>query len=468
MVRSLTEGAPVVIDDRTPWLAGGDRDALRFAGTATRGYLPLVHEGVPLGMLRLDYRSPRVVPDDEREVSHAIAAQVAATLGAIRRQAAFRRSATIDELTGTLRRQYVRARLDAMLAGDAGASRALVLARLDGIPGINAGQGFLAGDRLLRSVANRLRRLAGLSATIGRWNGTEFVIVLTGDDIGRVTGLVGATAPALADGSPALPGGVTLRMGIALAPTDGQTVDALLGAALATMPPLPTPVVAPVKTAPGTVRDTAPLPSALTGLVRELDHHDQVGLVHAELVATLASRFATSLGLSPDQVEAIAIAGQVLDIGKLLVPAAVLRKAGPLTANERRLVQQHVALGCQMISGVAHEGMVLAAIGSHHEWWDGTGYPRRVTGDAIPLGGRILALADATAAMAMDKPYRRGRPVQDIVTELCRGAGTQFDPDLVEPFVVQLHLAANAGILGTVLVQPGPNGTGDLSRLVAV
>ncbi|MEJ7762384.1 MAG: sensor domain-containing diguanylate cyclase, partial [Thermomicrobiales bacterium] len=250
IARALADGGMVLLDDGTPWLGDAGREALRFSGTATRVYLALVHDGTVIGVLRLDFRSPRAVSDDECRVLADLAAQVATTLATIQRQAAFRRAATVDDLTGALRRQPVRAQLDAMLTGDAGRSRAVILARLDGVPGINADQGFLAGDRLLRVVANRLRCLAGLSATIGRWNGTEFLIILTGDDMDRAAALVEATAPGMADGTRALPGGVALRMGIAHVPSDGTTADELLEAALATMTPMPTPIVAPASVAP--------------------------------------------------------------------------------------------------------------------------------------------------------------------------------------------------------------------------
>jgi|GEM_PF-5291306 len=141
------------------------------------------------------------------------------------------------------------------------------------------------------------------------------------------------------------------------------------------------------------------------------------------------------LELGDAKLEALDLAGQLHDVGKIAVPDSILRKPGYLTREEQAMIRQHVVFSELMIKGVPHLDDVLAAVAHHHERWDGGGYPFGKTGVEIPLLGRILALADALAAMTYDRPYRKGRTIMQAVSEIRAGAGTQFDPDLVEPFI---------------------------------
>jgi HD-GYP domain-containing protein (c-di-GMP phosphodiesterase class II) len=153
------------------------------------------------------------------------------------------------------------------------------------------------------------------------------------------------------------------------------------------------------------------------------------------MVADYAVRFGKLLQLSPGKIEALELAGQLHDVGKIAVPDSILRKPGHLTPDEEALIRQHVVFSELMIKGVPHLDDVLTAVAHHHERWDGLGYPHGKSGSEIPLLGRILAFADALAAMTYDRPYRKGRSLEGAVEEIRRGSGTQFDPELVEPFI---------------------------------
>nr|MDQ3044680.1 diguanylate cyclase [Chloroflexota bacterium] len=181
---------------------------------------------------------------------------------------------------------------------------------------------------------------------------------------------------------------------------------------------------------------------ALSGLVRAVDRKDRFTKVHSELVRETAVRFCQDLGLSADQIEALEIAGELHDIGKIAVPDAVLCKPGHLSDDDRQMMQQHVIFSELMVKGVPHLPLVLEAIANHHERWDGDGYPFRKRGASIPLLGRIMALADAYSAMVHDRPYRKGRHVEAVIAELRAGAGTQFDPEFVEPYIVTVRALA--------------------------
>lgn len=124
------------------------------------------------------------------------------------------------------------------------------------------------------------------------------------------------------------------------------------------------------------------------------------------------------------------------DVGKIGIPDGVLLKPGPLTAGEFEQMRYHTVLGERLLAAIPYlGGAAVEVAASHHERWDGTGYPRRLSGERIPLAARIFALADAYDAMTMDRPYRRARTVEHALAEIRRESGRQFEPRLAEAFV---------------------------------
>lgn len=152
---------------------------------------------------------------------------------------------------------------------------------------------------------------------------------------------------------------------------------------------------------------------------------------HAEAVANLAYRVALHLGVSTDTIRTVVVGGLVHDIGKLAIDATVLEKPTRLDAEEWRMVERHPHEGARLVSGVFADEIV-AVVRWHHERWDGTGYPDALPGGAIPLQARVVAVADAFRAMREQRPYRAPVAASEAVTELERGAGTQWDPECVE------------------------------------
>ncbi len=174
---------------------------------------------------------------------------------------------------------------------------------------------------------------------------------------------------------------------------------------------------------------------ALSGLVRAVDRKDRYTKDHSDLVAEYSVRFGKYINLPYQEIDALDVAGQLHDVGKIAVPDSVLRKPGRLSPEEEALIRQHVVFSELIIKGIPNLESVIAAVAHHHERWDGLGYPYGKKGDEIPLLGRILAMSDALAAMTHDRPYRKGRTLDQALAELRKGAGSQFDPNLVEDFV---------------------------------
>ena len=155
---------------------------------------------------------------------------------------------------------------------------------------------------------------------------------------------------------------------------------------------------------------------------------------HAILVAACADRLARRLELTHIDRRTVVAGALLHDVGKLLVDDRILEKPGPLTSDERREINGHPIKGA-LIVHASVDPEVVEVVRSHHERWDGDGYPRGLVGREIPLAARIVAVADAYLAMLEDRPYRESLSEDDALRELEEGAGTQFDPRCVAAFV---------------------------------
>lgn len=156
---------------------------------------------------------------------------------------------------------------------------------------------------------------------------------------------------------------------------------------------------------------------------------------HSERTAKLAGRLAAAAGLSAAECANARLAGLLHDVGKLGVPESVLRKPGPLTPEERALVNLHPEIGQRLLQGVDGLDHTVPAVLWHHERWDGEGYPHRLSGERIPRIARLMAIVDSFDAMRSDRPYRDALPIERALQEIRTGAGRQFDPALADTFL---------------------------------
>lgn len=164
---------------------------------------------------------------------------------------------------------------------------------------------------------------------------------------------------------------------------------------------------------------------------------------HTFRVGRLAGAIAKALGLAPQVCRRIELAARLHDVGKVAVPDAILLKEGPLTPAEYAVVQTHAEIGASLMAGgrseLAHLAETIAL--SHHERWDGGGYPRGLAGEDIPIPGRITALADVLDVLTHERPYRKAVSLEAALQEVQAGAGTQFDPRIVRSLVLIPDLA---------------------------
>jgi putative nucleotidyltransferase with HDIG domain len=159
---------------------------------------------------------------------------------------------------------------------------------------------------------------------------------------------------------------------------------------------------------------------------------------HARSVAELAERVGARLGMRGAELRALRWGALLHDLGKIEVRREVLNKPGPLTDAEFEEVKQHTVVGALMVERVARFGKVHHLVRWSHERWDGDGYPDRLAGAAIPLGARVICVCDAYDAMVSNRPYRSAMSVPAALAELRAGAGSQFDPAVVDALVLEL------------------------------
>ncbi|MFI6011976.1 HD-GYP domain-containing protein [Streptomyces sp. NPDC051243] len=178
-------------------------------------------------------------------------------------------------------------------------------------------------------------------------------------------------------------------------------------------------------------RERAAHQATIRALVQAVDIKDGYTRGHSERVGQASMMIARELGMDDERVEVVRFAGILHDVGKLGVPTRLLRKDGPLTPEERRVIELHPEYGHEMVRGISFLGEARAAVLHHHERLDGSGYPYGLRGNQIPEPARVVAVADAFDAMTSTRSYSRARPVSVALRELERCAGSQFDPRMV-------------------------------------
>jgi len=333
-----------------------------------------------------------------------------------RTQHELQRLANFDALTSLGNRRKLTSDLQLALAEERGGDPCvLVILDLNGFKQYNDTFGHPAGDTLLARLAARLSEAAHPHGEAYRLGGDEFC-VLGAPPAGSLAAFVDATANALAEEGAGF--SVTASYGAAVLPEDADTPSAALTIADRRL--------YAQKHLYQSERDRPH--EALLHALRERE--PSLG-DHCSSVAELAARVGARLGLEPGGLSALRRAAELHDIGKLAMPDSVLRKRGPLTPAEWKLMRQHTLIGERILASSPALGALGPIVRATHERWDGGGYPDGLAGEEIPRAARIIAVCDAYMAMAADRPYQRARSVRRALVELRDGAGTQFDPTAV-------------------------------------
>jgi diguanylate cyclase (GGDEF)-like protein len=374
------------------------------------------------------------------------------TLGLYQRYARSTRIARLaadtDSLTGLGNH---RAYKHAVRAAVEGATRAdpatLCLVDIDNFKGINDTLGHAAGDEALADVADRLAALGG--GTAFRLGGDEFALLLDGT-AQEAADRIQAIQDELTEMSGPRNAAVTISTGIASCPESADEVDELQRLADIALYwtkrngkrrwCIYSPSVVE-RSWQAEIVASAEYDArlrAVENLVRLVDAREQSWGDHSVAVSRLVCKIAAALGIDGEALEHVRLAGRLHDIGKIGVPDRIVYKPGALEPDEIALMRKHPEIGFQLLEGL-DAAPVDEYILHHHEHWDGSGYPNALRGQEIPLGSRIILVADAYHAMTNDRGYREAMEPAAALAELVRGAGRQFDPTVVNAFVSLMH-----------------------------
>jgi len=323
-----------------------------------------------------------------------------------------------------------------------GTHLSLVMLDIDGFKLLNNTYGHPAGDEVLRRVAALLTAQTRACDIVGRFGGDEFLIMLpetttvAAGEVAEKLRAALAGAPCETSTGERIP--IHASYGIAGYPCDDGDANELVAIADANLYTSKRRGGDTITGAEEQPLPTAGEPSAFNlfeSMVIAVDNKDSYTRRHSEQVTEYALALAATLGLSDESQSVLRCAGLLHDLGKIGIPDRILRKPGRLTAAEYEIVKGHSTLGETIIAALPDVEEIRAAVVSHHERFDGSGYPHGLRGSRIPLLGRILAVADAYSAMTSDRPYRSGLTRKEAIAELQSCSGTQFDPEIVEAFV---------------------------------
>ncbi len=477
---------------------GDHGGGLVLEGSASAVAVPLLFAEQVHGVLYVETAARRDFSEEEIQLLSTLGDLISGALHHALTLQKAREQAVTDGLTGVKTHRYLMEALSAEWKRSTRAGRpfCLLLADLDRFKFVNDFFGHLEGDLVLKRVGRIFEQNCRSSDVIARYGGDEFVILMPETDLEQSRQLAEKLRACIFADSFLRAKNVTASIGIAGFPHHGSTPQELIQVADASMylskhqggntvstaanlnadearqwkrdvleaylgvtlkrlfstgpeafaeirrrlqqfsSSLPAPEPAEGDAGgPGRAIPLAPaVIETVSSLALAIDAKDPYTQGHSPKVAGYAALIAEGLGLSEEEIEQIRLGGMLHDLGKVGVPENILNKNGPLNPEEWEIMKEHVRFGDQLLEPLESLKAVRAMVLHHHEMFDGSGYPAGLAGEEIPLGARIIAIADAYDTITSDRTYKKARPPQAALAEIERCAGAQFDPLLVGIF----------------------------------
>jgi diguanylate cyclase (GGDEF)-like protein/putative nucleotidyltransferase with HDIG domain len=445
-----------------------------------------------LGVLYVESSEPSEFNDEEVQLLRTLADLFAGALHNAKNFQKAQEQAITDGLTGVKTHRYLMEALSSEWKRSTRSSRpfSLVLMDLDRFKFVNDFYGHLEGDVVLQRVGLILEQNCRRSDIVARYGGDEFVILMPETNVEQARQIAGklrswvASDPLLRDKN------ITASFGIACFPIHGSTPQELIQVADASMylskhqggnavftaerrepgdasnwkrdvleaylgvmlhrqfttgPAAFDEICQKIRQFSQSLNDRGQSPSferlpavvmdAMTSLAYAVDAKDQYTQGHSKKVSTYAALIAHAAGLKQIEVEEVKLGALLHDVGKVGIPEDILNKAGPLDADEWDTMKSHTTLGWQLLEPLLTLRNVRDMIKHHHEFFDGSGYPDQLENERIPLGARIIAVADAYDTITSPRVYKKARTCEAALAEIERCAGAQFDPRLVTLFL---------------------------------
>lgn len=326
-----------------------------------------------------------------------------------------------DYLTGLYNRAFFEEEL-ARLDDQRNLPLSIVLGDVNGLKMINDTYGHERGDELLIKIASVLKQCFRKSDIVSRWGGDEFIILLPLTDYSiaeKIAGRIEKTCSQYS--SEDMP--LSISLGISTKVGQDESTQEILKAAEDKM------------YANKMSDEKATHRSMISSLEKSLDRKDYETEEHVKRMEELALLLGKDLKLSQTELNELVMLSALHDIGKIAVADSIILKPGKLSPEEWELVKKHPEVGYRIAKSSVDLAAIADAILTHHENWDGSGYPEGLKSTEIPLISRIISIVDAFDAMTNDRPYRKAFTREQAIAEIRRYSGIKYDPELVEVFI---------------------------------
>lgn len=410
----------------------------------------LKHRGQVIGLLMLgEKKSEYPYSSEELNFLHTILNNAAVAIDSAKIYERLRREAVTDGLTKVHNHRYFHEYLSEYTANVKSEIYSIAMIDVDLFKLYNDLYGHSSGDKALRKIARVIKESVSGDVIVARYGGEEFAVLMKGVH-GKKILEVAENIRCNIERSTFLNQNVneflTVSIGTATYPENGETYEEVLENADKAL------YVAKesgrnkciqftdVKSSYGgdgnlssEIKDV--YFSAIYALAATIDAKDHYTYGHSENVSKYAVKLGESIGLNEEKLDILKNAGLLHDIGKIGIAENILTKESALTDEEYDIMKKHVELSITIIKHIPHLIKVIPAIMSHHERYDGFGYPRRIKGDNIPIEGRCLCIVDAFDAMTTNRSYRKALTADEAIAELRKNRGTQFDPSLTDEFI---------------------------------
>jgi len=488
----MDEGyAGLAAETQEPYLANDVLDHDRYVPFHPRVrsamHLPVRFREELLAVVSIESVRPKAFTQLDLLTLRTLADQLAVTLKNAQVYQVAQEQAITDGLTSLKTHRFFMQAVDAewRRSPRSGKPFSLIIMDLDGFKHLNERLGHLEGDKVLTAVARVLEASSRQSNTVARYGGDQFSLLVPEATAEHALVLAERLRANMAADSYLSTRGVTASFGISTFPVHGvtpeeivrvaesgmylakhekgnrvrvasnspdpkangldqQLLQAYLGVAVkrmfATGPEVFNEYLARFEAATSGDGDSATLMDTVTALAFTIDAKDHYTQGHSQSVSRLAAQIAQDIGLNKDELEEVRLAGILHDIGKIGVPESVLNKPSGLTPEEYELVKSHTTLGERILAPLKFKAIeaIKKIVRHHHERIDGTGYPDGLKGEDIPIGARIITIADCYDTIISDRAYKKACPLEEALAELRRGRGTQFDAKLLDAFLNSL------------------------------
>jgi diguanylate cyclase (GGDEF)-like protein len=438
--------------------------------------VPLVHAGkFKASLCMVSSQTDHPLPKNDMNMVADLADRVAVVVSHAELFAQVERQAVTDPMTGLFNRRYFQEQLSKEIDRFQrfGHPFSYLIVDLDFLKKINDNLGHQFGDLAIKHIANVLKRNVRDVDTVGRYGGEEFVVLLPETDPDHARIVAERICTAIREKPIDDVGTITASLGLATFPydaEDGKQLFELADQALFLAKRLGRNQVCSVstelkatlaetgeqlsgykeKSAQSKLEETAKsidlnslaemgLVNMLTNIARAIEERDLYDADRSPRAHKYALKMAQTLQLTKEHSEVIALAAMLNNLGKIDIPAKVLQKPGPLTDEETELIKQAPSTAARLLEPARLLMRVAPILEAYQERWDGSGYPKGLKGDDIPMEARIVSLIDAFVAMTSNRPYRKGLSKEEAIQQIQQGAGKHWDPRIVRIFLAMLN-----------------------------